>query len=134
MGTAIFWERGGELQAQGAQAAAVAHHVVERLFDAVERAAHDGEQGGAGFGQREGLRAAFEERVAEQFFQADDMAADRTLGHVERMGGGGKAEMPADGVEGAEGIERQPTPVERHHLADCLPSRACCWWHRRPSA
>ena len=63
-------------------------------------------EGGAGFGQRQALRRADEERHAEVVFKLFDLAAHRALGDVQAQGRLAEAAMPRDLFEDAQHIER----------------------------
>src|ERR1700722_19146032 len=65
----------------------------------------------AGFGQHELLRPALEESHAEKVFEHDDMTADGALRDGQAVGGGREAQMLAGGLEGAQGIKRQPFSI-----------------------
>ncbi len=72
---------------------------VHRLLQPVERLADFGQQHLARFGQHQRLARTIEQFVAEQFLQADNMAAHRALRDVERLRAGGEAQPLADRVE-----------------------------------
>ena len=92
----------------------LAHDLVEQVLEAVIGLGDGGEEGAAGSGEDELVRAALEELDTQEPLELDHVAADGTLGDEEAVGGGGEAQVPADGFEGAEGVERQPASVQRH--------------------
>ena len=120
LGPEIAQDRHGEALGEGrrqedaqraARLATLAHDLLQRRIDALEGLLDDRQQAAPGLGQRRLLRLAVEQRDAEEILEPDDVAADRALGDQEALGRGGEAAVPADGLESAQGVERQPASV-----------------------
>ncbi len=62
----------------------------------------------------------FEELFAEQVLQADHVPAEGALRHMQRVGAGGEAQVLTHGVEGAQGVQRQPTAVDQQDALTSL--------------
>ena len=85
----------------------------ERLVDAVEGLRDDRQNMPSGLGQHQLLRTAFEQRHAEKILQHDHVPADRALRDRQAVGGRGEAQVLPGGLEGAQGVQRQPLPIHR---------------------
>jgi hypothetical protein len=128
-GAELAQDRHGEVVGEGGreldpehppQPALLAHDLVQHLLQPVVGLGDRGEECLTGVGEGEGVGPALEELDAQEPLQLDDVAAHRTLGDEEAVGGGGEAQVPAHGLEGAERVEGEPAAVEGHR--DLEPS------------
>ena len=87
--------------------------VIERILQPVEGFDHRRQQVLSGLGEGEGVRPALEQLHADQALERDDVARQRALRDEQRIGGGREAAVLGDAFEGAQGVQRQPAPVDR---------------------
>ena len=114
----LVQQRRRDVDPDRAATGGVAADGVHRLLDPVEGLADLGQQCLARRGQHQPRPGPIEQLAADQFLQADDVAADGALRDVERQRAAGEAQPLSDGVERPQGIQRQPATIDGERLDD----------------
>ena len=85
--------------------------VIHHLLDPIERLGYFGQQGCSGWSKGQARPGAIEQLVAEQFLQTDNVPADRALSNIQRLRASRKAKVMPNGIEGPQGIQREPAAI-----------------------
>jgi hypothetical protein len=87
-------------------------NLVERVFEPVEGLGHRGQQVLTGLREHERVRAPLEELHTDQLLDRNDVPRQRTLRDQQGVRRTREAAVLGNGLECAQGIERQPAPVD----------------------